>query len=172
VSAARAIVFFLVAYAALIVSSALTAIFPLHGFLPDAVLLIVIYLGLHARAPAPGMIAFALAVGYLGDLFSGAPRGLHALTLALVMMTARGLSSRLLVDRRWQEMVVALLAATAHGAATVAVASPMYEGNALEALAALPASVAATALLAPLAFAFFRRLDRKLAPDPRAIRMA
>src|SRR5262249_32775421 len=128
-NAARALVYFLLAYFSLITLSALSAIFSLRGFEPDVLLLIVLYLGLRARGPAPGMVGFAMAAGYLGDLFSGAPRGLHALTLALVMITARGLSSRLLVDRRWQEMVVALLAAIATGAATVAFSAPMYDAT-------------------------------------------
>ena len=171
-TAARAIVFFGIAYASLIVLSALTAIFPLGAFAPDLLLLVVLHLGLRARGPAPGMVGVALAMGYLGDLFSGAPRGLHALTLALVMITARGLASRLQVDRKWQEIVVALLAAIASGAATVAFSAPMYDGGAIEALAALPASALATALVAPFAFAWFRRIDRKIAPDERALRMA
>ncbi|HUQ02583.1 MAG TPA: rod shape-determining protein MreD [Kofleriaceae bacterium] len=168
----RGAAFVALAYVALIVAATLQALAPFHLPLPELGLLVVLYLGLTGRAGAISHVVVALVIGYLSDLFAGSPRGLHALTFGVVMIVARSASSRLMVNSRWQEIVVALFASLAHGALLVAVAAPMYSGDALSSLRLLPMTGLATALSAPFALALFRRLDKRLAPDPRALRMS
>lgn len=167
----RAIAFVVLAYLALIAVAALDLLLPVRSWVPEVVLLIALYVGLTARGSAPGNVALGLALGYLVDLFSGAPRGLHALTYGVVMVTALGASSRLLVSSKWQQVVVAGLVSLGHGALLVALSSTMYDGEALQALRVLPLTALGTALTAPFAFALFRRVDKRLAPDPSALRL-
>jgi rod shape-determining protein MreD len=167
----RAIAFLLVGYFLLIAVAAADLLLPLHATSPELVLLIVLYLGLGARGSTAGNVAAGLALGYLVDLFSGAPRGLHSLTYGVVMVTALGASSRLLVSSRWQQVVVAGLVSMGHGALLVALSSTMYDGEALQALRILPLTALTTALCAPILFALFRRVDKRLAPDPGALRL-
>jgi rod shape-determining protein MreD len=102
-----------------------------------------------------------MCIGYLADLFAAAPRGLHALTLGVVLVAARGASSRLMVSSLWQVATVSLLAALAHGLLVVGLTSSMY-ADASRALALVPRTALATALCAPLMFALLKRVDRSL----------
>jgi len=171
-SFARGVTFLLTGYLLLILTGSLRALLPFSLPVPDVALMVVLYLGLGGRGAPSAHAGVALILGYLTDLMSGAPRGLHALSFVIVMLLARAAASRLMVSRVWQEMVVAFAVALGHGALVVAVASPMYDGEALSALRQVPASALMTAVIvAPLLFRFLRRIDRKLAPDPRTLRM-
>jgi rod shape-determining protein MreD len=162
----RVAAFILVGYALLVLVSALGALLPVHLPRPEVGLLVVLYLGLSARGPLPTHLGVALLLGYLTDVLAGAPRGLHALSLAAMMVIARGASSRLLVARRWQEILVTFLASLGHGLLVASlVASPgasIWAPSFSERLRALPGPAIATALVAPIFFAFALRLDRRL----------
>jgi rod shape-determining protein MreD len=170
-SAQRAIVMVLVTYVGLMVTSSLQTILPWHLPTPEVALLVVLYLGLGGRGTAPGHVAVALILGYLADLFAGAPKGLSSLTLGVAMVLARAASSRLDVTTAWHTMVITLFATAAHGLLLLAIASSMYAGDAAASLRLVPTTAIATALVAPWAFSFLRRIDRRLQPDPRALRM-
>ena len=172
-SAQRAIVMILAVYVGLIVTSSLQALSPWRDVpTPEVALLVVLYLGLGGRGTAPGHLAVALAIGYLADLFAGSPKGLESLTLGVAMLLARAASSRLDVATPWHTMVIALVAALAHGLVLLAISSSLYAGHAAAALRLVPATAVTTALVAPLAFRWLRRLDRRLAPDPARLRMS
>jgi rod shape-determining protein MreD len=167
----RGTMFVALGWAALIATASLAAILRLQVVVPDLCLLIVLYLGLVGRGTAPSLVGIALVLGYLQDLFSGSPRGLHALAMGAVMVVARAASSRLLVSSMWQQVLVTFLAALVHGALVLALSAPMYDGEAMQSLRLIPTTALFTAALAPLLFALFRRIDRRLQPDPRALRL-
>jgi rod shape-determining protein MreD len=167
VSWSRALTFIGLTWAVLVVRASLSAFLPWPAVSADLSLLVVLYLGFFGRGGAAAFVGVALALGYLTDLSSGAPRGLHALTLALVMLVARGASNRLMVASVWQVLVVTLATALGHGALVVALTSSMYLGDAGQALWLVPLTATVTCLLAPIVFALLRRLDRRLLPDPR-----
>jgi rod shape-determining protein MreD len=172
-SLTRALSFVGVTYLVLVVTTGLAALSPWHLPAPEVTLLIVLYLGLLGRGSVSSHAALALAIGYLADLFAGSPRGLHALTLSLVMLVARGASSRLMVSSLWQQLVVTFAAALGHGALIVALSSSIAGDDLTSsALRLAPPTALVTAAVAPLAFALLKRVDRRLAPDPRALRMS
>jgi rod shape-determining protein MreD len=171
-NAVRGLVYLVLAYLLLTATASLDTLLPLHAWVPEVAVLLVLHIGLQSRGTAPANVTLALAMGYLVDLFSGAPRGLNALALALVMVFALGASSRLLVGNLWQQLVVAALTSLGYGALVVALSSPMYDGEAIEALAVLPMTALSTAIVAPFVFALCRRVDRRLVPDPRTLRLA
>jgi rod shape-determining protein MreD len=171
VNAQRAIVMILATYVGLIVTSSLQALSPWRLPTPEVALLVVLYLGLGGRGTAPTHVGVALVLGYIADLFAGSPKGLQSLTLAVAMVLARAASSRLDVATPWHTMVIALVATCAHGLLLIAISSSMYAGEPSVALRLVPTTAIATALVAPLAFALLRRVDRRLQPDPRALRM-
>ena len=171
-SAQRAIVMILAVYVGLIVTSSLQALSPWRVPTPEVALLVVLYLGLGGRGTAPGSVAVALIIGYLADLFAGSPKGLESLTLAVAMMLARAASSRLDVATPWHTMVIALVAALAHGVLQLAISSSLYAGDATAALRLVPMTAVTTALVAPVCFRWLSRLDRRLAPDPARLRMS
>lgn len=171
-SAQRAIVMILAVWVGLIVASSLQALSPWRLPTPELALLVVLYLGLGGRGTAPGHIFVALVIGYLADLFAGSPKGLESLTLGVTMLLARGASSRLDVATPWHTMVIALVAAVAHGLLQLAISSSLYAGDASAALRLVPPTAVTTALIAPLVFRWLSQLDRRLAPDPARLRMS
>jgi rod shape-determining protein MreD len=172
-NARRVIVMLLAAWMALIVTASVQALVPWHLPTPEVMLLFVLYLGLGARGgSASSQIAIALVLGYLADLFAGAPKGLHALTLAIAMLLARGASSRILITATWHTVAIAFGAGLAHSVLLLALSTQLWNEGALSAMRIVPVTALATAVLAPFVFSFLRRLDQRLQPDPRALRMA
>jgi rod shape-determining protein MreD len=169
-TATRALAFIGIGYAALILTSVITALLPSHVMVPEVTLVIVLYLGLDTRghAPASSCALVALVLGYITDVLSAAPRGLHAASLPTVMLVVRAVASRLMVARVWQQVVVSFVVALAHGALVVALISPIYDGKATAALKLVPWNALATSLVvAPPLFKLLGALDRKLSPEPR-----
>jgi rod shape-determining protein MreD len=164
--------FVAVAWGALTFAASVAAIAPWHLVQPELALLLVVYLGLIGRGGAVEQVTAALCIGYLADLFAGSPRGLHALTLGVVLVAARAARSRLMVHSAWQQLVVTCLAAIAHGALIVGLTSSMYGDEAAGALGLVPRTAVATALVAPLVFWLLRRVEARLQRDPRALRAA
>jgi rod shape-determining protein MreD len=160
----RAILFLLLLWLALVVTAALRALVPVGGVVPEVGLLFVLYLGLRGRGGLAGAVGWALAAGYLVDLFAVAPRGLNALAYGIVMLLARGASDRLLVGRVWQRAVVAFVVALLHGLLLVGLATPPG-GETLGRLRIVPWSALGTALLSPLVFSLLGALDRRLWPE-------
>jgi rod shape-determining protein MreD len=176
-SARRVIVMLLAAWAALIVTSSLQALSPWPIPTPEVMLLIVLYLGLGGRGSTSSHMALALVLGYLADLFAGSPKGVHALTLAIAMLLARAASSRILITATWHTVAIAFGAALAHSVVLLALTAPLYQvagawgEGALPLTRLVPMTALTTALVAPFVFAFLRGLDRRLQPDPRALRI-
>lgn len=170
-TAARSLAFVVVTWLLLILQASVASLLPWHGVAPEIALLVVLYIGFYGRGAATTNAGLALALGYLTDLFAASPRGLHALTFGLVVLAARGASNRLMVASTWQVLVVTLATALGHGALIVALTSSMYGDSAAGALWLVPFTASATCLAAPIVFLLLRRIDRKLAPDPR-MRMA
>jgi rod shape-determining protein MreD len=171
VTAARTIAFVAATWILLLLQAALASLLPWHAVAPEIALLCILYIGFYGGATPTANAGLALSIGYLTDLFSGAPRGLHALTFGLVILAARGASHRLMVASTWQVLVVTLATALGHGALIVALTSSLYGDGAGRELWLVPLSAMATCLAAPFVFLLFRRIDRKLAPDTR-MRMA
>lgn len=173
-TAARAMAFIATAWLLLILQASLASLFPWHAVAPEIALLVMLYIGFYGQGSAGANAGLAITIGYLTDLFSGAPRGLHALSFGLVVLAARGASHRLMVASTWQVLVVTLATALGHGALIVALTSSLYPQSgdgATGELWLVPLTAAATCLAAPLVFLLFRRIDRRLAPDTR-MRMA
>ena len=77
------------------------------------------------RPPLPAASIVALCTGYLLDLVSGAPQGVHALVFVLVAVVARALSARVAVQgivlSAATSFVASLLAAPLHAQADLVV---------------------------------------------------
>lgn len=186
----RAIFLLLLAYVGLVTATALAAL-PLRP-LPDVGFLIALYAGLHCRpfassgegsstllslhnARPESMAGFGAALGYLSDVVSGTPVGLHALGLSLSVLLLRALSIRLLVRGVGAVMLVSLLSLLCYRLLLsllyvlfAAVFSP--PGATLWAapeLSSLIGEAVVTAALSPLLFAGLSRLDHSVWGEPR-----
>ena len=169
--ALRGLVFLLCGYTGLLVEGALAILLPVHRALvavPELALSVVVYLGLCGRGGTPGLVAVALAIGYLRDLLIGAPRGVEALAFAVVALVARALYGRVFLERFGQLAAVAVVMSVLHALLVMGLSAGDAPLSA--SLRALPAPLLAALIAGPLALRLLRRLDLRLVPEQRAIR--
>ena len=94
----------------------------LHGLtggriIPDLVLILCVYLGLHEHNIGGATGAFLL--GYLLDSFSGSLVGLHAFAMTTVYLVVYLVSRRLWMDNAWSGVAMVFLGSLLKGVAIV-----------------------------------------------------
>jgi rod shape-determining protein MreD len=160
----------LVAYALCVVVGALWRLLPwIPDAIPDLGALSAAYLGLTARRQVSPAVGGAIALGYLIDLISGAPPGLVALVLGLTTLVARAVQQRILV--RGAVLSVAFSAFVALFAGVLAwlvrVLYRMPGAPFSIELRHVVAVTLATAILGPVVWRVFRRIDAAYARTHR-----
>lgn len=132
---------------------------------PDFALIVVLYTASRVKGSWAAGGAVAVFVGYLADLFSGAPKGLYGLTLGLAYFGVRLLGTRMSFRGKLSQVLstalVGLVACPAQAALAAAAGPYPFWGSIQSALA----TVVVTALVAPLGFSLLERLDRRMAPE-------
>lgn len=162
----------LVAYALCVIVAAVWRLWPI-GFVRDAVpelgALTAAYLGLTARRDLAPAVGGSVVLGYLVDLISGSPPGLNALVLGLTGLVTRSVQQRILV--RGYPMTAGFSAFVALVAGIVLwLVRAMYgipRASFGQELKYIVLVVIATALLGPLVWRIFRRIDAAFARTHR-----
>jgi len=137
--------------------------------IPDVGALTAAYLGLTARRQVSPAIGGAIVLGYLIDLISGAPPGLIALVLALTTLVARAVQQRILVRgaaisiafSAFVALVSGILALVVRGVYRMPSAAFSIE------LRHVVWVTLATAVLGPVVWKIFRRIDAAFARTHR-----
>jgi rod shape-determining protein MreD len=160
----------LVAYLCCAVVASVWRLLPwIDDAIPDLGALSAAYLGLTARRQVSPAIGGAIVLGYLIDLISGAPPGLLALVLALTTLVARAVQQRILV--RGAAISIAFSAFIAVVAGLLALVVRVLYRMPSAALSVELEHVAlvtfATAVLGPLVWRIFRRIDAAFARTHR-----
>jgi cell shape-determining protein MreD len=162
----------LAAYVVCTIATATWRLIPidvLRDALPHIGALTATYLGLHARTQIAPALAGSVVLGYLIDLVSGVPVGFSALTLALSGLIAVGVQRRILVRGLAMTVgfcgFVGLLAAALGWVIRLAFDIPSASAG-TELLRLLKAGFA-TAVLGPLVWRWFRRIDAAFARTHR-----
>jgi rod shape-determining protein MreD len=160
----------LVAYLLCVVVAAVWRLLPwFSDAIPDVGALTAAYLGLTARRQVSPAIGGAIVLGYLIDLISGAPPGLVALVLALTTLIARAIQQRILV--RGAAISIAFSAFVALVAGVVAlIVRVLYRVPSAAfgvELIHIAEVTLATAILGPLVWRIFRRIDAAFARTHR-----
>ncbi len=83
------------------------------GLVPQLVLPLIVYMGVHEYSLARGA-SVAFVLGYLTDLVGIAPVGLYTLTYVAIFVLARGAGVRLAAQTRWMQVVLALAFTLVH----------------------------------------------------------
>jgi rod shape-determining protein MreD len=160
----------LVAY---LVSVAVAAIWRLLPWIPDAVpdlgALTAAYLGLTARRQVSPALGGAVVLGYLIDLISGTPPGLHALVLALTTLVARAVQQRILVRGAAVSIAFSGFVAVVAGVLALGVRWLYQMPTAAFSVELRHVAVVtvATAVLGPAVWRLFRRIDAAFARTHR-----
>ncbi|HLL21992.1 MAG TPA: hypothetical protein VK427_07670 [Kofleriaceae bacterium] len=162
----------LVAYLVCVVVGAAWRLMPasvLRDAVPDVGALTAAYLGLTARRGSAGAVGGSVVLGYLVDLISGAPPGLHAVILGLTCLVARGVQQRILVRGATMTMAfsgfVALVAAV--GGLLVRIVYGVPRATFGLELRYIAIVMVATTLVGPLVWRVFRRIDAAFARTHR-----
>jgi len=141
----------------------------LRDAVPDLGALSAAYLGLTARRGVAPAVGGSIVLGYLVDLISGGPPGLMALVLGLTGLVARAVQQRILV--RGAAMTIAFSAFVAVVAGVlVLIVRTMYgvpRGALSTDLQHIAFATVATALVGPLVWRVFRRIDAAFARTHR-----
>jgi rod shape-determining protein MreD len=127
------------------------------------------YLGLTARRGSAGAVAGSVALGYLVDLISGAPAGLHAVTLGLTCLVAVAVQQRILVRGAAMTMSFSAFVALIAGVGGLLIRTIYGVPRAaftLE-LKYIALVTVATTLVGPLVWRVFRRIDAAFARTHR-----
>lgn len=140
-----------------------------HDAIPDVGALTAAYLGLTARQQLSPAVGGSVVIGYLCDIIGGAPPGLSALVLGITGLVARAVQQRILV--RGAAMTMGFSAFIAVVSALVALVvralfGAPHAGFVTE-LVHLALAAVATALVSPLVWRAFRRIDAAFARTHR-----
>jgi rod shape-determining protein MreD len=162
----------LVAYALCVIVGAVWRALPfelVHDAIPDLGALTAAYLGLTARRDVAPAVGGSVVLGYLVDVISGTPPGLAALAFGLTCLVARAAQQRILVRGTALAIGFSAFIAVVTGI-VVLIVRVLYGvpraslGTELQHLALV---TLATALLGPLVWRAFRRIDAAFARTHR-----
>jgi rod shape-determining protein MreD len=136
---------------------------------PELGALTAAYLGLTARRGVAPAVGGSVVLGYLVDLISGAPAGLMALVLGLTGLVARAVQQRILVRGAAMTMGFSAFVALVAGVLALVVRGLYHVPRSaftleLQHLALITIS---TALVGPLVWRMFRRIDAAFARTHR-----
>jgi rod shape-determining protein MreD len=162
----------LVAYVLCVILGSIWRLMPgawIRDAVPDLGALTAAYLGLTARRNVAGAVGGSVVLGYLVDVISGAPPGLGALVLGLTCLIARTVQQRIFVRGAAMTMGFSAFVALVAGVIGLLVRG-MYgvpgAAFSLE-LRYIALVTIATALIGPLVWRVFRRIDAAFARTHR-----
>ena len=116
----RSLIALTVAFFLLILQSTVLELAPVRMAAPSLGLLVVLHVGLSPKWSISSAALVSFATGYLLDLVSGAPQGVHSFVFVLMVLFARALSVRVAVTgivlSAATAFVASLLSAAAGGA--------------------------------------------------------
>jgi rod shape-determining protein MreD len=161
----------LVAYVVCVVLAAFWRVLPglLHDAVPDLGAVTAAYLGLTARRTLAPAVGGSIALGYLIDVISGAPVGLSALVLGLTGLVARAVQQRIYVRGATMTMAFSGFIAVVSSLLAIVVRASFGMPRAAWSIEFRHLAVIAfaTAVVAPLVWRVFRRIDAAYARTHR-----
>jgi rod shape-determining protein MreD len=166
----RSLVTLIVGLLLLLLQSTVMEFAPMHLITPSLGLLVVMYVGMAPLKWAPGsavMVGFSL--GYLFDLVSGAPRGVHAFVFVTVAIIARILAWRLAVRGIVLKAATSFVASMIAGFLIVVVRAQISPESGYGGLRQAPLESLLTAAFGPPVLWLLARLDGRL--DPALLRV-
>jgi len=156
------LLFFFVGVLLILLQSTFLHLLPMGPIVPDLVLVLCVYLGLHH--PTVGAAVGSFVLGYSIDVVSSRMLGINAFAMSLVFLSVYFSSRSIWLHHPMVSALVVLIAALVKGAALVMVwvLFLSVEGFWLGAARYIIREALVAALLAPLIFAFLRRGENYL----------
>jgi rod shape-determining protein MreD len=168
----RSVATLFIALLLLLLQSTVLEFAPMHLVTPALGLLVVLHLGLSEKWTSSSAALVAFSTGYLFDLVSGAPRGVHAFVFVLMSLFARAVAARLavrgLVFKAATSFVASLLAAVL---VVVLRAQVSHDGN-YGGLRQAPFEALLTGFFGPVVLWLLARVDGRLDPALQRVGLA
>lgn len=158
----RSLLTLVVAYLLLILQSTVLQLAPVGVAAPSLGLLVVLYVGLSPKWTVSAASIVALCTGYLLDLVSGAPQGVHALVFILMAVAARALSTRVAVQGLVLGAATSFVASLLAAVLVVMVRAQVAPDSGYGGLRQAPLEALLTGLCGPPVLGLLRRIDGKL----------
>jgi rod shape-determining protein MreD len=174
----RSAITLFVAYLLLILQSTVLELLPVRMAAPSLGLLVVMHVGVSGKWSVSSASVVAFATGYLLDLVSGAPQGVHAFVFVLMALFARALSVRVAVTGIVMSAAVSFVASLLAALIVVIVRAQVAPEGGYGGLRQAPIEAVLTAIAGPFVLGLLRRIDGKidttrarvgLARGPRAV---
>jgi len=154
----------------LLLQSTVMEFAPVHLVTPSLGLLVVLYVGMAPLKWTPGAaVVVGFCMGYLFDLVSGAPRGVHAFVFVNVALIARMLAWRLAVRGVVLKAATSFVASIIAAFLIVVVRAQISPESGYGGLRQAPLEALLTAAFGPPVLWLLARLDGRL--DPALLRV-
>jgi rod shape-determining protein MreD len=154
----------------LLLQSTVMEFSPVHLVTPSLGLLVVLYVGMAPlKWSAGSAVIVGFSMGYLFDLVSGAPRGVHAFVFVTMALVARLLAWRLAVRGVVLKAATAFVASTIAAFLIVIVRAQISPESGYGGLSQAPLEALITAVAGPPVLWLLARLDGRL--DPALLRV-
>jgi rod shape-determining protein MreD len=151
-----------VAFLLLILQSTVLEIAPMHMVAPSLGLLVVLHVGLSSKWTVSSAAVVSFVTGYLFDLVSGAPQGVHAFVFVIMSLCARALATRVAVQGIVLGAAAAFVTSLISAALVVIVRAQVSPEGGYGGLRQAPVEALLTGICGPFVLGLFRRIDGKV----------
>jgi rod shape-determining protein MreD len=158
----RSLVTIVVAYLLLILQSTVLELAPVRMAAPSLGLLVVLHVGLSAKWSVSSAAVVSFITGYLLDLVSGAPQGVHSLVFVLMVLFARALSTRVTVAGLVLPAATAFVASLLSAVMIVVVRAQVAPEGGYGGLRQAPLEALLTGFCGPIILGLLRRIDGRI----------
>jgi rod shape-determining protein MreD len=149
----------------LLLQSTVLEFAPMHVVTPCIGLLVALHVGLSEKWTASSAALVAFCTGYLFDLVSGAPRGVHAFVFVVMCLFARALAARLAVRGLVFKAATAFAASLLTAVLVVVIRAQVSLEGGFAGLRQAPAEALLTGLCGPPVLWLLARVDGRVDPE-------
>jgi rod shape-determining protein MreD len=158
----RSAITLVIAYLLLILQSTVLELAPVRMAAPSLGLLVVLHVGFSAKWSVSSAAVVAFVTGYLLDLVSGAPQGVHALVFVVMSLCARILATRILVSGIVLSAATSFVASLLAAVMIVIVRAQVAPEGGFGGLRQAPLEALLTGFAGPFVLGLLRRIDGKV----------
>jgi len=158
----RSLIALTIAFFLLILQSTVLELAPVRMAAPSLGLLVVLHVGLSAKWSVSSGAVVSFITGYLLDLVSGAPQGVHSFVFVLMVLFARTLSVRVAVTGIVLSAATAFVASLLSALLVVLVRAQVSPEGGYGGLRQAPLEALLTGFCGPPVLGLLRRIDGRI----------
>jgi rod shape-determining protein MreD len=158
----RSIVTLVFAYLLLILQSTVLELAPVRMAAPSLGLLVVLHVGLSPKWSVSSAAVVSFVTGYLLDLVSGAPQGVHSFVFVLMGLFARALATRVAVAGVVLPAATSFVASLLSALLVVILRAQISPEGGYGGLRQAPLEALLTGFFGPIVLGVLRRIDGRI----------